>query len=63
MMRTLFAWLAAGLTLGFAGASMTALFLNASLGSSLPLVMWVGFGLLGLAVLLAMVILVSAAIG
>ncbi len=62
-MRNMLAWLSAGLTLGFAGASLTALFMNASLGASLPLVIWIGFGLLGLAVLLAVVILVTASIG
>ena len=51
------------MTLGLAGASLTALFMNASLGASLPLVIWVGFGLLGLAVLLTVVILVTASIG
>ena len=62
-MRTLLAWLSAGLTLGFAGASLTALFMNASLGPNLAMVMWIGFGLLGLAVLLAVVILATASIG
>ena len=63
IMRNMLAWLSAGLTFGFAGASLTALFMNASLGASLPLVIWVGFGLLGLAVLLTVVILVTASVG
>lgn len=62
-MQKLLSWLSMGLTLGFAGATLTALFMNASLGSSLPLVLSIGFGLLGLAVLLALVILATGMIG
>lgn len=62
-MQKVLSWLSVGLTLGFAGATLTALFMNASLGSSLPLVLYVGFGLLGLAVLLALVILATGMIG
>lgn len=62
-MQKLLSWLSVGLTLGFAGATLTALFMNASLGSSLPLVLYIGFGFLGLAVLLALVILATGVIG
>lgn len=62
-MQKLLSWLSVGLTLGFAGATLTALFMNASLGSSLPLVLSIGFGFLGLAVLLALVILATGMIG
>jgi hypothetical protein len=62
-MRKVLAWLSVGTTLGFAGASLAALFMGSSLGVPAAMVVWVGFGFLGLAVLLALVILLTAAIG
>lgn len=71
-MHKAFAWVSMLLTLGFTGAAMTALFMNASmpqwgyqtlLGVTMPLVVWGGLGLLALAVLLAVVILLTAGIG
>jgi len=72
IMRNALAWLSMVLTLGFAGASLASLFANASIvqmgsfslvGVTMPLVVWAGLGFLALAVLLTLVILVTAAIG
>jgi hypothetical protein len=63
MIRRLLAWLSMGLTLSFVATSIVGLFFGGSLGSAMPLVMWIGFGLLGLAVVLTVTILVMAAIG
>lgn len=63
MIHKLLAWISMGLTLGFLTTSVVALFFGSSLGTAVPLVMWIGFGLLGLAVLLTVTILVMAAIG
>lgn len=63
MIPKLLAWISMGLTLGFLTTSVVALFFGSSLGTALPTVMLIGFGLLGLAVLLTVTILVMAAIG
>ena len=62
-MKKVLAWLSAATTLGFAGASLAALFMGSSLGVPTAMVIWIGFGMLGLAVLFALVILLTASIG
>jgi hypothetical protein len=62
-MQKIFAWMTFGLALVSSSMVMSGLFLNTSLGTMAPTLIWVGFGFLGLAVLLAIVILVTAAIG
>jgi hypothetical protein len=62
-MKKVLAWLSVATTLGFAGASLAALFMGSSLGVPTAMVIWIGFGMLGLAVLFALVILLTASIG
>jgi hypothetical protein len=62
-MQKIFAWMSFGLTLVSSSMVMAGLFMSTTLGTMAPTLIWAGFGFLGLAVLLAVVILVTAAIG